>query len=374
MRTFILNYTPAYGKICIDTDLTDNMLEIHVSDTGKGIAMGDFNRIFDRFYQIEGSSESATSPGTGIGLALTKSIVEKHHGEICLDSQLGKGSVFTVKLPLGDARYIHDEHVHFADREKESDLKETDEDSRVGICAVANEESFQSEEGESKKYTVLVVEDNDELIQVLCELFSPFYQVIMASNGKEGLDKAYEYKPDLIISDIMMSGMDGYELIDHLRTSGFTMPILIITAKERFEDKQRGFQAGTDDYMVKPIDVNEMVLRVGALLKRAKIATEHRIVCQNTILDYDALTVTVNGQETLLPQKEFYLLYKLLSYPNKIFTRQQLMDEIWGLDSTTDERTVDVHVNRLRERFKNCDDFIIMTVRGLGYKAVKTEA
>lgn len=109
------------------------------------------------------------------------------------------------------------------------------------------------------------------------------------------------------------------------------MPILIITAKERFEDKQRGFQAGTDDYMVKPIDVNEMVLRVGALLKRAKIATEHRIVCQNTILDYDALTVTVNGQETLLPQKEFYLLYKLLSYPNKIFTRQQLMDEIWGL-------------------------------------------
>ena len=171
-----------------------------------------------------------------------------------------------------------------------------------------------------------------------------------------------------------MSGMDGYELIDHLRTSGFTMPILIITAKERFEDKQRGFQAGTDDYMVKPIDVNEMVLRVGALFKRAKIATEHRIVCQNTILDYDALTVTVNGQETLLPQKEFYLLYKLLSYPNKIFTRQQLMDEIWGLDSTTDERTVDVHVNRLRERFKNCDDFIIMTVRGLGYKAVKTEA
>lgn len=183
-------------KICVEGE----NVAISIHDTGKGIAMGDFNRIFDRFYQIEGSSESATSPGTGIGLALTKSIVEKHHGEICLDSQLGKGSVFTVKLPLGDARYIHDEHVHFADREKESDLKETDEDSRVGICAVANEESFQSEEGESKKYTVLVVEDNDELIQVLCELFSPFYQVIMASNGKEGLDKAYEYKPDLIIS------------------------------------------------------------------------------------------------------------------------------------------------------------------------------
>ena len=224
-------------------------------------------------------------------------------------------------------------------------------------------------------FHILVVEDDAKLRSLFCTvLTNNGYLALPAESGEKALSLLDSEYVDLIISDIMMSGMDGYELIDHLRTSGFTMPILIITAKERFEDKQRGFQAGTDDYMVKPIDVNEMVLRVGALLKRAKIATEHRIVGQNTILDYDALTVTVNGQETLLPQKEFYLLYKLLSYPNKIFTRQQLMDEIWGLDSTTDERTVDVHVNRLRERFKNCDDFIIMTVRGLGYKAVKTEA
>lgn len=224
-------------------------------------------------------------------------------------------------------------------------------------------------------FHILVVEDDAKLRSLFCTvLTNNGYLALPAESGEKALSLLDSEYVDLIISDIMMSGMDGYELIDHLRTSGFTMPILIITAKERFEDKQRGFQAGTDDYMVKPIDVNEMVLRVGALLKRAKIATEHRIACQNTILDYDALTVTVNGQETLLPQKEFYLLYKLLSYPNKIFTRQQLMDEIWGLDSTTDERTVDVHVNRLRERFKNCDDFIIMTVRGLGYKAVKTEA
>lgn len=224
-------------------------------------------------------------------------------------------------------------------------------------------------------FHILVVEDDAKLRSLFCTvLTNNGYLALPAESGEKALSLLDSEYVDLIISDIMMSGMDGYELIDHLRTSGFTMPILIITAKERFEDKQRGFQAGTDDYMVKPIDVNEMVLRVGALFKRAKIATEHRIVCQNTILDYDALTVTVNGQETLLPQKEFYLLYKLLSYPNKIFTRQQLMDEIWGLDSTTDERTVDVHVNRLRERFKNCDDFIIMTVRGLGYKAVKTEA
>ena len=214
-------------------------------------------------------------------------------------------------------------------------------------------------------FHILVVEDDAKLRSLFCTvLTNNGYLALPAESGEKALSLLDSEYVDLIISDIMMSGMDGYELIDHLRTSGFTMPILIITAKERFEDKQRGFQAGTD----------EMILRVGALLKRAKIATEHRIVCQNTILDYDALTVTVNGQETLLPQKEFYLLYKLLSYPNKIFTRQQLMDEIWGLDSTTDERTVDVHVNRLRERFKNCDDFIIMTVRGLGYKAVKTEA
>lgn len=224
-------------------------------------------------------------------------------------------------------------------------------------------------------FHILVVEDDAKLRSLFCTvLTNNGYLALPAESGEKALSLLDSEYVDLIISDIMMSGMDGYELIDHLRTSGFTMPILIITAKERFEDKQRGFQAGTDDYMVKPIDVNEMVLRVGALLKRAKITTEHRIVCKNTILDYDALTVTANGQETLLPQKEFYLLYKLLSYPNKIFTRQQLMDEIWGLDSTTDERTVDVHVNRLRERFKNCDDFIIMTVRGLGYKAVKTEA
>ena len=224
-------------------------------------------------------------------------------------------------------------------------------------------------------FHILVVEDDAKLRSLFCTvLTNNGYLALPAESGEKALSLLDSEYVDLIISDIMMPGMDGYELIDHLRTSGFTMPILIITAKERFEDKQRGFQAGTDDYMVKPIDVNEMVLRVGALLKRAKIATEHRIVCRNTILDYDALTVTVSGQETLLPQKEFYLLYKLLSYPNKIFTRQQLMDEIWGLDSTTDERTVDVHVNRLRERFKSCDDFIIMTVRGLGYKAVKTEA
>ena len=221
---------------------------------------------------------------------------------------------------------------------------------------------------------ILVVDDEKEIADLVeIYLVSDGYRVFKAENAKEGLDILDRENIHLVLLDIMMPGMDGYELIRTLRGNGYSLPILIITAKERFEDKQEGFQAGTDDYMVKPIDVNEMVLRVGALLKRARIATDRRIICGKTTLDYDALTVTVDGEETLLPQKEFYLLYKLMSYPNKIFTRQQLMDEIWGMDSTSDERTVDVHINRLRERFRDCDDFLIMTVRGLGYKVVKAE-
>jgi DNA-binding response OmpR family regulator len=166
--------------------------------------------------------------------------------------------------------------------------------------------------------------------------------------------------------------MDGYALTRELRDTDPKLPILMITAKGDFEAKRQGFLVGTDDYMVKPIDVNEMVLRVGALLRRAKIVSERRIEIGGTMVNYDSLTVSRDGAEELLPQKEFYLLYKLLSYPNKIFTRQQLMDEIWGLYTESDERTVDVHINRLRERYKTCGDFEIITVRGLGYKAVKS--
>ena len=188
-------------------------------------------------------------------------------------------------------------------------------------------------------FNILVVEDDMKLRNLFCTvLLNNGYCAIPAESGLAALKILDTEYVDLIISDIMMPGMDGYELIETLRDSGYTLSILIITAKERFEDKQRGFLAGTDDYMVKPIDVNEMVLRIGALLKRARISTERKIICGKTVLNYDALTVTFNGEELLLPQKEFYLLYKLMSYPNKIFTRQQLMDEIWGVDSQSDER------------------------------------
>ncbi len=223
-------------------------------------------------------------------------------------------------------------------------------------------------------FRILVVEDDDKLNRLFCTVLARNgYETLSAFEGQEALALLEKEYIDLIISDIMMPQMDGYELISLLRQAGYSMPILIITAKESFEDKQRGFLAGSDDYMVKPIDVGEMVLRVGALLRRAKLVSARKLSCGSTILNRDALTVTVDGTETLLPQKEFFLLYKLLSYPNKIFTRQQLMDEIWGMDSESEERTVDVHINRLRERFKDCRDFRIVTVRGLGYKAVKSE-
>lgn len=221
-------------------------------------------------------------------------------------------------------------------------------------------------------FTILVVEDNEDMRELFCTVLTDAgYRCLSAADAQQALDLMEEQYVDLLVADIMMPNMDGYALTRALRDAAYTLPILIVTAKDQFEDMERGFSAGADDYMIKPIRVRELVLRVEALLRRAKISTEKRIVIGQTVLDYDALTVTVHGKETLLPQKEFYLLYKLLSYPNKIFTRQQLMDEIWGMFSETDERTVNTHINRLRDRFGDCGDFEIVTIRGLGYKAVK---
>ena len=176
----------------------------------------------------------------------------------------------------------------------------------------------------------------------------------------------------MIISDIMMPVMDGYELVRQLRDVGNTTPVLMITAKDAFDDMRLGFQSGVDDYMVKPINVNEMVLRVQALLRRAKMINDRRQIIGDTVMECDSLTVSVAGENMLLPQKEFMLLYKMAAYPGKIFTRQQLMDEIWGYDSESDTHTVDVHIGRLRDRFRDNKDFKIVTIRGVGYKVVKT--
>lgn len=219
---------------------------------------------------------------------------------------------------------------------------------------------------------LLIAEDDRELRQLFSHVLTKNgYTVKGVSNGQEALTAANSDYYDLIISDIMMPVMDGYEFVRSLRDSGFTTPVLMITAKDAFDDMRLGFLSGSDDYMVKPVNVNEMVLRVGALLRRAQMINERRQTIGNTVLECDSLTVLTAGETVVLPQKEFMLLYKMVSYPGRIFTRQQLMDEIWGYDSDSDTHTVDVHIGRLRERFRNNPDFKIVTMRGVGYKAVK---
>ncbi|MDO5292938.1 MAG: response regulator transcription factor [bacterium] len=219
-------------------------------------------------------------------------------------------------------------------------------------------------------FSILVVEDNSSLNRLICaKLKMETYQVFSAFDGQEALDLLEHEHIDLIISDVMMPNIDGYELIKSLRSVGNTTPILMITAKDQIEDMEKGFNVGTDDYMVKPVNMTEMVLRVKALLRRAKIASERKLNIGSTVLDYDALTVCVNDTVYDMPPKEFYLLFKLLSNPNKIFTRLELLDEIWGMDKEIDDRTIDSHIKKLRRKFETCTDFELMTVRGLGYKA-----
>lgn len=219
---------------------------------------------------------------------------------------------------------------------------------------------------------ILIAEDDRELRQLFSHvLMKNGYTVKGVGNGQEALDAMDNDYYDLIISDIMMPVMDGYAFVHQLRDAGDTTPVLMITAKDAFDDMRQGFLSGTDDYMVKPVNVNEMVLRVGALLRRAQMINDRRQVIGNTVLECDSLTVITDGESYVLPQKEFMLLYKMASYPGKIFTRHQLMDEIWGYDSDSDTHTVDVHIGRLRERFRDNKDFKIVTMRGVGYKVVK---
>ncbi len=219
---------------------------------------------------------------------------------------------------------------------------------------------------------ILIAEDDRELRHLFAHvLLKNGYTVKEVSNGKEALDAIDIEYFDLIISDIMMPIMDGYELVRLLREAGNTTPVLTITAKDAFDDMRKGFVSGSDDYMVKPVNVNEMVLRVQALLRRAQMINERKQTIGDTVLECDTFTVSCAGESVLLPQKEFMLLYKMASFPGRIFTRQQLMDEVWGYDTDSDTHTVDVHIGRLRERFKDNTDFKIVTMRGVGYKVVK---
>ncbi len=224
-------------------------------------------------------------------------------------------------------------------------------------------------------FNILVVEDDAGTRKLLCALLkSDGYNVLSAQDGTEALEVLDKNHVDLLVIDVMMPRMDGYTLTEQLRGGGSTLPMLMLSAKDGAADVRHGFVVGIDDYMKKPFDVEELLLRIRALLRRAKIATEKKIVAGSVTLDYDSLTVTTDKGRETLPQKEFLLLFKLLSYPDVVFTRLQLMDEIWGMDAESDEHTVNVHINRLRTRFAHCDDFEIVTVRGLGYKAVRKNA
>jgi DNA-binding response OmpR family regulator len=221
-------------------------------------------------------------------------------------------------------------------------------------------------------FHILVVEDDRALRELFCTVLSKNGFVYHeAKDGTDAWDVLEKQYIDLIVTDIMMPNMNGFEFVKSLRQNGMNTPVLMITAKDTFEDMQSGFLAGTDDYMVKPVNVNEMILRINALLKRAQIVNEKKIRFENAELRYDDLTVCIDGECSVLPQKEFYILYKLLSNPNRVFTKQQIMDEIWGMDTESDPHTLDVHISRLRERFKDSAQFEIVTIRGLGYKAVK---
>lgn len=221
-------------------------------------------------------------------------------------------------------------------------------------------------------FQILVAEDDKNTRRLMEAVLKEHgYHPILACDGLEALKLLDSHHVDLVILDIMMPGMDGYEFTRQLRATDYTLPILMVTAKQLPEDKRKGFIVGTDDYMTKPVDEEEMILRIRALLRRAQIVNERRITIADVCLDYDSLTVSRGDESQTLPRKEFYLLYKLLSYPGKIFTRIQLMDEIWGMESQSDDNTINVHINRLRKRFEDYPEFTIETIRGLGYKAVK---
>ena len=223
-------------------------------------------------------------------------------------------------------------------------------------------------------FHILVVDDDKNTRKYIrAVLEAEGYTVSTAADGEEALAQLERDVFDLAVLDIMMPNMDGYEFTKVLREAGNELPILMVSAKQLPSDRHKGFLVGTDDYITKPIDETEMILRIKALLRRAKIASEHRIVIGDVTLDYDSLSVTKSGETQQLPQKEFLLLYKLLSYPGKVFTRIQLMDEIWGSDSETGWETVTVHIGRLRKRFEGWEEFEIESIRGLGYRAVKHE-
>ena len=217
--------------------------------------------------------------------------------------------------------------------------------------------------------TILIVEDNQNTRLLTAARLKPHFDVVCAADGLEALDVIYDRNIDLIVADIMMPNMDGYELLKRLRSEGYKTPIILLTAKQAFEDKQEGFDSGTDDYMTKPVNYDELLLRIKALMRRSNIAAERKITIGTVTVDSATYTVTAQTGSLELPKKEFELLYKMLSYPGMIFTKMQLLEDIWGFDSESTEDTVKTHISRLRNKLSDVTEIEIVTLKGLGYKA-----
>lgn len=219
-----------------------------------------------------------------------------------------------------------------------------------------------------KMAVILVVEDNKNTQLLTATRLKPYFEVVCADDGLDALDVFYSRHIDLVISDIMMPNMDGFEFLQRIRSEGFNTPVLLLTAKQAMQDKREGYNLGTDDYVTKPVDYDELLLRVNALLRRARIATERQIKIGKLAIDDAEHTVTYDGEPIQLSRKEFDLLYKFLSYPGKIFTKKQILDEIWGIDSECTEDTIKTHINRLRNKLDGCSEIEIVTIKGFGYK------
>lgn len=224
-----------------------------------------------------------------------------------------------------------------------------------------------------KMAVILIVEDNKNTQLLTATRLKPYFEVVCADDGLDALDIFYARHIDLIISDIMMPNMDGFELVQRIRSEGFNTPVLLLTAKQTLQDKREGFNLGSDDYVTKPVDYDELLLRVNALLRRARIATERQIKIGKLSIDEAEHIASYDGEVISFSRKEFDLLYKFLSYPGKIFTKKQLLDEIWGIDSECTEDTIKTHINRLRNKLVGCEEIEIITIKGFGYKVEITK-
>ena len=332
--------------IKIELGIAGNNFYLIISNDGVLIDRNDRNKIFNMFYRTEQAEKKV---GSGIGLAFCRSLAEMHNGSLELIDRNDYTS-FKLTLPLK-------QQVVFS-------IESVIDDTDVAELPVPDSPEVSGE-------TILVVEDEPELRNFLKDSLSDLYNVRVASNGLKAMEIIEKTPVSIVITDVMMPKMDGFALTQAIRDGGSMMPILMLTAKALPEDKHTGFLVGTDDYMTKPPDKTELLLRIKALLRRARIVDEHKITVGDVVVDMDSRTVRRGMEVQTLPPKEFELLYKLLAYPERTFTRMELLDEIWGIDSESDDKTVNVHINRLRNRFYDWPEFEIQTVRGLGYRAVK---